>query len=71
MKSFLNVNVYPLICELAKIKCHENNGSINIFKDYIFATDLDSFSISIHSNFIFLNYFITFFYTMVYVLIDL
>lgn len=28
VESFENVNVYPMMCSLLKIKCHSSNGSI-------------------------------------------
>ena len=52
MKNFANVNVYPLLCQLTQIDCHETNGTFEIFKDYtIFRNDpFMSSSISIHAK---------------------
>ena len=30
VESFENVNVYPLMCRLLKIECHQNSGSAEI-----------------------------------------
>ena len=35
MKQFNNVDVYPLLCELLKIKCNSNNGSLSTFDSYL------------------------------------
>jgi hypothetical protein len=53
MKNFVNVNVYPLLCELANIKCHESNGTLDIFKDYLIIekNSIDSSSSSINYSF--------------------
>jgi hypothetical protein len=52
MNNFVNVNIYPLLCELAQIDCHETNGTFDIFKDYtIFKKDpFVSSSTSVHVN---------------------
>ena len=31
INSFKNVDVYPLLCEILKITCNPNNGTIEIF----------------------------------------
>lgn len=35
IKSFRNVNVYPLMCTLMNLTCNPNNGSIEIFEPFI------------------------------------
>ncbi len=36
VESFENVNVYPLMCRLLKIDCHNNSGSINVIDSLLF-----------------------------------
>lgn len=35
ISSFPNVDVYPLLCELVKVNCNPNNGTIDTFRSVL------------------------------------
>ncbi len=32
---FRNVDIYPMLCEIAQIRCNPHNGSLSILKNYL------------------------------------